>query len=160
LVENIPARVPISFDIDPDKLPADALARDTRKRVVVPRRAVGLVALDVVRFVPRQIRLIGPDGAPLAPGTVIEARPSGEPSMVGFEGVVDFNAGGSDDRLVVAGPGGPFCIAAIDVARLGQAAAPDALPRFDCHAASPGTIAQIAPPRATGGPRLARRNRR
>ncbi|MCA1660996.1 MAG: fimbria/pilus outer membrane usher protein [Novosphingobium sp.] len=167
LVENIPAQVPISFDVDPDKLPADALARDTKKRIVIPRRAVGLVALDVVRFVPRQIRLFGPDGAPLAPGTVLRALPSGEDLMAGFDGVVDFNAGGADRRLIALGLGGPVCQAEIDAELLEDAAAPDALPRFDCRAVAPGVLAEAelrsgkgtaAKPRA--GRALAGRSRR
>jgi outer membrane usher protein FimD/PapC len=154
--------VPITFDIDPDKLPADALARDTKKRIVVPRRAVGLVALDVVRFIPRQIVLRGPDGAPLAAGTMLRAQPSGELLMVGFDGVVDFNAGGSDRRLVASGEAGPACVAEIDPARLGQGAAPDALPHFECRAGLPGVltenVAEPEPKRAGRG--LAARNRR
>jgi len=164
LVENIPAQVPITFDIDPDKLPTDALARDTRKRVIVPRRAVGLVLLDVVRFVPRQIRLAGPDGQPLAPGTILQALPSGEQLMAGFDGVVDFNAGGSDRRLVVPGPGGPFCIAEIDLPALAAASDTEAMPAFECRTGMPGAIAQAEPEptarkqRLSGG--LAARNRK
>lgn len=145
LVENIPAQVPITFDIDPDKLPADALARDTRKRIIVPRGAVGLVALDVTRFIPRQIRLIGPDGEPLAAGTLITARPSGEQTLAGFDGVVDYNAGSNDRRLVAGGGEGPVCVAEIDPARVSKAAEADALPRFDCRAAEPGVLAQDDP---------------
>ena len=164
LVENIPAQVPITFDVDPDKLPADALARDTRTRVIVPRRAVGLVLLDVVRFVPRQIRLAGPDGQPLAPGTLLQALPSGEQLMAGFDGVVDFNAGGSDRRLVVPGPGGPVCVADIDLSAFGPAPADDVLPAFECRAGMPGVIAQAEPAPAgrklRSGGSLARRERK
>ena len=164
LVENIPAQVPITFDVDPDKLPADALARDTRKRIIVPRGAVGLVALDVVRFSPRQIRLIGPDGAALAAGTVIKALPSGDLTMVGFEGVVDYNAGSSDRRLVVSGEAGPLCIAEIDPAKLMAAPVSEDLPRFDCRAGMPGVLVQRdrAEPDANDprGAEMATRNRR
>jgi len=142
LVENIPAQVPITFDIDPDKLPADALARDTRKRIVVPRHAVGLVTLDVVRFVPRQIRLTGPDGQPLAPGTMLQALPSGESLMAGFDGVVDFNTGGSDRRLAVPGEGAPACVAEIDLTALSRATGDEAMPVFQCRAGLPGVIAK------------------
>jgi outer membrane usher protein FimD/PapC len=164
LVENIPAQVPISFAIDADKLPANALARDTKKRVIVPRRAVGLVALEVVRFVPRQIRLLGPDGAPLAPGTMLRAMPSGEQLMAGFDGVVDFNAGGEDRRLVAEGLGGGFCLAEIDTDRLGEPSSPQALPSFACRAVSPGTLAEAAPQpgkrKKRSGGALASRSRR
>jgi outer membrane usher protein len=162
LVENIPAQVPISFDVDADKLPADALARDTRKRIIVPRGAVGLVALDVVRFIPRQIRLIGPSGEPLLPGTLIKALPSGEAMLAGFDGVVDYNAGGNDRRLVVAGEGGPLCVVEIDPAKLKLAAISEDLPRFDCRAAMPGVLVQEdrAQPGPQRGGSLAGRNRR
>ena len=164
LVENIPAQVPITFDVDPDKLPADALARDTRKRIIVPRGAVGLVSLDIVRFIPRQIRLIGPDGSPLPAGTLIKALPSGELTMAGFDGVVDYNAGGNDRRLVVSGEGGPVCVAEIDPARISAAASSDDLPKFECRTAMPGVLAEIEPPaprlRGKASAELARRNRR
>ena len=163
LVENIPTQVPITFDVDPDKLPADALARDTRKRIIVPRGAVGLVALDVVRFSPRQIRLIGPDGAAVAAGTVIKALPSGELSMVGFDGVVDYNAGGNDRRLVVSGDAGPLCVAEIDPATLMAAPVSEDLPRFDCRAGSPGMLVgedRDEPlPNSRRGAKLAEHNR-
>lgn len=148
LIENIPAQVPITFDIDPEKLPADALARDTRKRIVVPRGAVGLVTLDVVRFVPRQIRLTGPDGRPLAPGTILQALPSGEQLMAGFDGVVDFNTGGSDRRLMVPGDSGPVCVADIDLAPFGPAGDDQAMPGFECRAGVPGVIAAADPAEA------------
>ena len=164
LVENIPAQVPITFDVDPDKLPIDALARDTRKRIIVPRGAVGLVSLDIVRFIPRQIRLIGPDGAPLPAGTLIKALPSGDQTMAGFDGVVDYNAGGNDRRLVVTGEGGPACVAEIDPARIIAAASPEDLPKFECRTAMPGVLAENEPQtsrhRGKAGTELARRNRR
>ena len=145
LVENIPAQVPITFDVDPDKLPADALARDTRRRIIVQRGAVGLVALDIVRFIPRQIRLLGPDGAPLPAGTLIKALPSGEQTMAGFDGVVDYNVGGNDRRLVVSGEGGPVCVAEIDLARIVAAGSDADLPTFACRAAMPGALAANEP---------------
>ena len=134
-----------------------------RSRIVIPRRAVGLVALDVIRFVPRPIRVTGPDGEPLAAGTLLQALPSGEPMMAGFDGVIDFNAGSSDRRLVVPGPGGPFCIAEIDLSSAPAASESTVLPTFECRATTPGAIAQAAPepparnPRRSG--RLATRNR-
>ncbi len=101
LVENIPPQVAIGFDVDADKLPLDALARDVRKRVVIPRGAVGLVALDVIRFVPRQVRVVDGEGRPLAAGLVARALPSGETSLVGFDGIVEINAGSGDRRLAI-----------------------------------------------------------
>ncbi|MFA9200986.1 MAG: fimbria/pilus outer membrane usher protein [Cypionkella sp.] len=112
LVENIPPQVAIGFDVDADKLPLDALARDVRKRVVVPRGAVALVALDVIRFVPRQVRVVDAAGAPLAAGLVARALPSGETSLVGFDGVVEINAG-SEDRELAIGTGDRACTVAL-----------------------------------------------
>ena len=110
LVENIAPQVPLTFDIDPEKLPSDALARATHRRIVVPRRAIGLVALDVVHFRPRPIRVTGPDGADLPVGTVLIAQPSGEQVMVGFEGLVDFNTEGGDTRIERIYEGGARCV--------------------------------------------------
>ena len=98
-----------------------------------------------MRFVPRQIRLFGPDGLPLAPGTLITARPSGEQTIVGFDGVVDYNAGGNDRRLVAGASEAPVCVAEIEPARLTTAAEADALPRFDCRAGLPGVLANHDP---------------
>lgn len=116
LVENIAPQVPMTFDIDPERLPPDALARATHRRIVVPRRAIGLVALDVVHFRPRQIRVTGPDGADLPVGTVLIAQPSGEQVLVGFEGLVDFNTEGGDTRIERHYEGGARCV--VDTADL------------------------------------------
>jgi len=101
LVENIPPQVAIGFDVDADKLPLDALARDVKKRVVIPRGSIGLVRLDVIRFVPRQVRLVDEAGAAIAAGSLVKAMPSNEPGIVGFDGVAEVNAGAEDARLVV-----------------------------------------------------------
>ncbi|WP_296675253.1 fimbria/pilus outer membrane usher protein [Novosphingobium sp.] len=113
LVENITPQVPLSFDIDPDKLPVNALARDTHRRVLVPRRAIGLVSLDVIRFAPRQVRITGPTGVNLPVGTILLAQPSGDQMMVGFDGLVDFNAEGGDTQLDQILDGGSHCVASI-----------------------------------------------
>lgn len=106
LVENIPAQVAIGFDVDAEKLPLDALARDVKKRVVIPRGAVGLVALDVIRFVPRQVRVTDASGRPLAAGLLARAVPSRDASIVGFDGILEINAGAGDSGIVVGtGPG-------------------------------------------------------
>ena len=55
--------------------------------------------------------------------------------MAGFDGVVDFNAGGGDRSLAVAGEDGAQCVAEIDRAQLDAATSPDDLPRFECRAA-------------------------
>ena len=109
LVENIPAQVAIGFDVDADKLPHDALARDVKKRVIIPRGSVGLVALDVIRFVPRQVRVVDTAGRPLPAGLLARAVPSAEASLVGFEGVIEVNAG-SGDRQLEIGSGEIACV--------------------------------------------------
>ena len=152
LIENIPAQVPISFDIDADKLPADALARDTHRSIIVPRRAVGLVRLDVVHFVPRQIRLVKPDGTPLIAGLLLKALPSGEATMTGFDGVVDFNQGGTDRRIAAMGDGENACIADIELAEIAPRADPEALPQFVCRQSTRDLIAE----QIFGGRRKAR----
>lgn len=105
LVENIPPQVAISFDIDADRLPLDALARDVKKRVVIPRGAVGLVALDIIRFVPRQVRIVDGASRPLAAGLGVRAMPSGEMTLTGFDGVVEINVGADNSRLLIGAPG-------------------------------------------------------
>lgn len=110
LVENITPQVPLTFDIDPEKLPAHALARQTQRRVLVPRRAVGLVALDVIRYAPRPVRVTAPDGTDLPVGTVLIAQPSGDTVMVGFDGLIDFNAEGGDRTLHRPLDGNMHCV--------------------------------------------------
>lgn len=132
LVENIPSLVPVSFDIDADKLPADALAHDTRRRIVVPPGAVGAVKLDVVRYRPRAMRLTDAAGAALAPGAVLTAEPSGETLMVGFDGEAFVNAVGSDRRLVLRSPLGTVCAVELDPARVATLAADAAAPTLRC----------------------------
>jgi outer membrane usher protein len=156
LVENIAPQVPLTFDIDPEKLPADALARATHRRVLIPRKAIGLVALDVVRFRPRQVRVTGPDGAGLPVGTGLIARPSGELVMVGFDGLVDFNADGGDIRLERQFEGGALCV--FDM-RLLPAAASDQTPSLSCRIELPSEIVarDPAPRKGAGRPGAGRR---
>lgn len=143
LIDNIPAQVPITFDVDSEKLPADALTRNVKKHIIVPRRAVGLVALDVVRFIPRQIRVVTQDGAPVAAGTPLKALPSGEFTMVGYDGMVDWNAGGHDLQLMALTEGTPVCVVQIDPVQV-RGAATGNVPTFQCRKASPEGLAELA----------------
>ncbi|MEO6152451.1 MAG: fimbria/pilus outer membrane usher protein [Croceibacterium sp.] len=142
LIENIPAQVPITFDVDADKLPADVLSRDTHRRIVVPRHAVGLVALDVVRFIPRQVRLLDAAGLSLAAGTTLTALPSGASTMVGFDGVVDFNAGSDDRQLALRSETGVACIADVEIANLGEDSPVREMPTFVCRVPSRSLLAE------------------
>jgi outer membrane usher protein len=105
LVQNIPAQATIKIDVDADKLPADALVRETTKLIRVPRRAVALVEIDTVRFRPVLRRLVDAGGQPLPAGLPVRALPSGESGMLGFDGLVEINAGAVPTRLLVGRPG-------------------------------------------------------
>ena len=109
LIQDIPALVPMHVDVDTDKLPADALVRRARRIVSVPQRAVALVQMDVTRFRPVLRKIVDPAGAPLDAGLPITAAPSGEESLIGFDGMAEINAAGGDRRLVV-GPPGRSCV--------------------------------------------------
>lgn len=147
LIENITPQVPLTFDVDPDKLPGDALARQTHRRMIIPRHAVGLVALDVVRFRPQPVRLTGIDGAPLAAGLVLVAEPSGEQVMVGFDGIIDFNAEGRDRRLLLVNGDNRVCAVEIDPARIVMQPNAETVPSFACRIGVPAVIAKAAAPR-------------
>jgi outer membrane usher protein len=136
LVENIPAEVPITFAVDPDALPTNAMARSVIRRVIVPRRAVGLVTMDVIRFRPHAVRLTGIDGNPLPAGAVLVARPSGEPVMVGFDGIIDFNVEGRDEMLELpAVAGGLGCTVSLDLKALAKLAPDAGAPTYPCRPA-------------------------
>ena len=109
LIQDIPALVPMHVDVDTNKLPADALVRRARRIVSVQQRAVALVEMDVTRFRPVLRKIVDPAGAPLDPGLPITAAPSGEESLIGFDGMAEINAAGGDSRLVV-GPPGHSCV--------------------------------------------------
>ena len=104
LIQDIPALVPMHVDVDTDKLPADALVRRARRIVSVPQRAVALVEMDVTRFRPVLRKIVDPAGAPLDAGLPITAVPSGEESLIGFDGMAEINAAGGDQRMMVGPP--------------------------------------------------------
>jgi len=143
LVENIAPQVPLTFDIDPEKLPADALARATHRRVLVPRKAIGLVALDVVRFRPRQVRITAPDGSNLPVGTMLVAQPSGEALMVGFDSLVEYNSAGGDFRIERLFQNGARCVADL---RAVQGAAGDEAQTLTCRIELPIEFVAKDPP--------------
>lgn len=151
LVEDIPPQVPINFDVEADKLPHDALARDVKKRVVIANGSIGLVALDVIRFLPRQVRLVDGGGAPIPAGTPLRAVPSEEPGVVGFDGMAEINAGAGDTRLIVGSPANRCVVelGAIDLERLPEAP-------LLCEKR---TVAEADPTSAKIQPRVARRTR-
>ncbi len=142
LIENITPQVPLTFDIDPEKLPANALARATQRRVIVPRRAVGLVELDVIRFAPLPVRVTSPDGVNLPVGTTLVAEPSGDLLMVGFDGLVDFNTEGGDTAL--SQRLGPVSRCVFDTAAMSAAPSVTA-PVLSCRVEIKAEFVQVAP---------------
>jgi outer membrane usher protein FimD/PapC len=105
LVQDIPAQATIKIDVKADKLPADALVRETTKFIRVPRRAVAIVDIETLRFRPVLRQLVDTAGQPLSAGLPVRALPSGEATITGFDGIAEINAGSEDDRLLVGRPG-------------------------------------------------------
>ncbi len=109
LVANVPSLVPMQFDIDPDLLPPDAVARQTYKRVIISRGAVALVDMDVEAHRSQLVQVKDRSGRPLPVGTRLVAQPSAREYTVAFDGIFDFNALSDDDYLVIAGESDPAC---------------------------------------------------
>lgn len=109
LVANVPSLVPMQFDIDPDLLPPDAIARQTYKRVVVSRGAVALVDMDIEAYRSQLVQVSDQSGEALPIGTRLIAQPSGREYTVAFDGIFDFNALSVDDYLVIEGEMGQAC---------------------------------------------------
>lgn len=105
LIQNLIPQVPMHVDVDTEQLPADAMVRQAKHVVAVPRRAVALVEMDVVSFRPVLRRIVDTAGAPIEAGAPVTAAPSGERSLVGFDGAAEINAAGGDRRLLVGQPG-------------------------------------------------------
>lgn len=105
LVQNLAPLVPMHVDVDTEQLPAEAMVRQARHVVAVPRRAVALVEMDVVAFRPVLRQIVDSAGAPIEAGLIVTAAPSGEHSLVGFDGMAEINAAGGDRRLLVGAPG-------------------------------------------------------
>ena len=105
LVQDVPAQVAVKIDVASDKLPAQALVRETEHTIRVPKRWVARVDIDAVRFIPVMRMLVDSSGLPLPPGLRVRALPSGETTLTGFDGLVEVNAGAADTRLMVGSPG-------------------------------------------------------
>lgn len=105
LVQDIPALTPVKIDVDPDKLPAEALVKATLHTIRVPARTVALVEIDAVRFIPVMRLVTDATGTPLPAGMPVTAYPSGGETLTGFDGMVEINAGAEDTRLVAGWPG-------------------------------------------------------
>lgn len=101
LVGDVIPYVASNYEIDADKIPVDVVARVFERRMVVPRRTVGLVTLTAVRFIPRPVRLVDGAGAAIEMGSHVIAQPSGADLIVGFDGFVETNGAGPDRTLEV-----------------------------------------------------------
>jgi outer membrane usher protein FimD/PapC len=99
----------MQFDIDPDLLPPDAVARQTYTRVIISRGAVALVDMDVEAHRSQLVQIKDRFGRPLPVGTRLIAQPSAREYTVAFDGIFDFNALSEDDYLVIAGEPDPAC---------------------------------------------------
>ena len=152
LVENLPPLTPLHIDVDSENLPAEATVRRARHVIAVPRRAVALVDLDVRAFRPVLRQIVDGTGNPLEPGSLVVANPSGERSMLGFDGIAEVNALGGDRRLNI-GPTGLGCVVDLpDANELENGTAP-LVCRIETIAASEGERSEAA-----AGKKVARRN--
>lgn len=109
LIQNLIPQVPMHVDVDTEQFPAEAMVRQAKHVIAVPRRAVALVEMDVVAFRPVLRRIVDTAGAPIEAGLTVTAAPSGEASLVGFDGIAEINAAGGNRRLLV-GPPGRGCV--------------------------------------------------
>ena len=123
----------MQFDIDPNKLPPDAVAKATYKRIIVSRGGVAEVAMDVKAYRSQALRLIDRLGLPLPSGLEIVGDASGDSYAVGFDGMVDFNALSGDTTLTVAALGGRPCSFALPALSLDGFDMPEI--RVDCYGA-------------------------
>jgi outer membrane usher protein FimD/PapC len=123
LVENVTALVPVQFDIDADVLPTEAVARSTYHRVVATRGGIARVRLDVTAFRSIPLRLTGPTGVPLPIGLMLQGRDTGDRYMVGYDGLIDFNALSADTAIVAANGSWQGCTLAIPDGLADQSAA-------------------------------------
>jgi outer membrane usher protein len=119
LVQDIPALTTVKVDVDPDKLPADALVKATTHMIRVPKRTVALVEIDAVRFRPVMRALVDARGTPLASGLPVRMLPSDSMTLTGFDGEVELNAGANEKRLIVGHPGAACVVdlAGVDLAK-------------------------------------------
>ncbi len=160
LVDDVPALVPVKIDVDPDRLPPDALVKRTDHMIRVPRRAVALVEIDAVRFLPVVRTVIDEAGRPLSAALQVRAMPSGERTLTGFDGMVEINAGAEDARLLIGTPGSGCVVelGGIDLTQDGDAP-------LVCHpkiiaSEDGGSHGKTANAASYAGDRVARRNLR
>lgn len=106
LVHNLRPMIPQHIDVDGTRLPADAVVLTSRHIVSVPVRAVGVVDIDAMYFKPVVLQIVDVEGAPLDAGLPVVAKPSGRETLVGFDGMVEFNTASGDRTLLITGVAG------------------------------------------------------
>ena len=109
LVARVTPLVPMKFDVAPDKLPAESVARSTFRRMQAARGGVVLVDMDIEAYRSVLLRVTDGQGEPLPVGSTIVAMPSGREYMVAFDGLVDFNGLSQDEYIVPAPDLGSEC---------------------------------------------------
>lgn len=102
LIQDLRPMTPQHVNVDADKLPDGALVLTSRHVIAVPHRAVGLVDIKAMYFRPVMLRVVDLAGAPLAAGLPAVASPSGQETLVGFEGLVEYNTASGDRSLLVS----------------------------------------------------------
>jgi outer membrane usher protein FimD/PapC len=152
LVDNLAPLTPLHVDVDSEKLPGEALVRKAQHIIAVPRRAVALVEMDVVPFRPVLRRIVDGAGNPLEAGSMVVAAPSGDRSMVGYDGIAEINALGDDRRLDI-GLSGHGCVVDLPNANELENGTAPLVCRIETIAADEGDAS-----RALEGKKVARRN--
>lgn len=102
LVTRVTPLVPMQFDVAPDKLPTQAVARSTYRRMQAARGGVVLVDMDIEAYRSVLLRVVDSQGEPLPVGSSIVALPSGREYMVAFDGLVDFNGLSQDSEIAIS----------------------------------------------------------
>ncbi len=140
LVQNVPAQIAVKIDVVSDKLPAQALVRETDHIIRVPKRGVAVVDIDAVKFIPVMRAIVDQSGQPLPPGLRVRALPSRETTLTGFDGLVEINAGAADTRLLV-GSVGSGCV--VDLTGVDLTAPGDAPLRCDASIIAGDEVAPV-----------------
>lgn len=153
LIQNLRTMIPQQISVDGDKLPAEAVVLTSRHVINVPKRAVGLVDIDAMYFRPVVIRIVDQKGVALDAGLPAIASPSGRETLVGFDGLVEFNTASGDRTLLVKGPGGDCEVDIPGKDRLADNTAP-----LVCRAVATIAATEPAAKATLSGKKVARRN--
>lgn len=153
LLQNLRPMTPQHINVDADKLPEDAVVLTSRHVIAVPNRAVGLVDIKAMYFRPVVLKVVDAAGAPLAAGLPAVATPSGRETLVGFEGLVEFNTASGDRSLLIAAGNGDCRVEIPD----GLVQGGDE-PVLECRPAATLAASEDAPAKPLAVRKVARRN--